>query len=220
MVEQKLPKLTTRVRFPSPAPLRLVVFFVLACVGGAGAADNAAPGRFAVDHPFTLVDADGKSVGDSDFPGKFLLVYFGYTHCADQCPTALSAIVEALDEIGPAANSVQPIFITVDPERDRGAMLRDFTQAFDKRIVGLTGQPEQIAAAAKALHIDYSKVFDGSDNDYVIDHSTNLSIIDPDRRSAETVALAEPYQIAAKLIDVLAKAGVPLGDVNNLRAWR
>jgi protein SCO1/2 len=175
--------------------------------------------RFTIDHPFTLIDADGKSVSDSDFSDKFLLIYFGYTHCADQCPTALSSIVETLDEIGPAANSVQPIFITVDPERDYGAMLRQFTAAFDPRIVGLTGSSDQIAAAATALHIDYSKVFAGND-DYVIDHSTNLSIIGPDRHMAETVTLAEPYQIAAKLIDVLTKAGVPLADVNNLRAWR
>jgi len=183
------------------------------------AAARADAASFAIDHPFALVDADGKPVGDSDFPGKFLLIYFGYTHCADQCPTALSSIVEALGEIGPAANAVQPIFITVDPERDRGAILRRFTAAFDPRIVGLSGSPDQVAAAAKALHIDYGKVFAGND-DYVIDHSTTLSIIGPDRRSAESVALAEPYQIAAKLIDVLAKGGVPLGDVNNLRAWR
>jgi len=163
-----------------------------------------------------LVDADGKPVTDADFPGKFLLVYFGHTHCADQCPTALTAIVEA---IGAAANAVQPIFITVDPERDRGPMLRQFTAAFDPRIVGLTGSPEQVAAAAKALHIDYAKVF-ASDDDYVIDHSANLSIIPPDRRTAETVALTEPYQIAAKLIDALTRAGIPLADVNNLPAWR
>jgi protein SCO1 len=215
MVEQKLPKLTTRVRFPSPAPI--VAFLLLLCACLTGARADAV--RFAVDHPFALVDADGKPVSDGDFPGKFLLVYFGYTHCADQCPTALSSIVEALNEIGPAANAVQPIFITVDPERDRGPMLRRFTAAFDPRIVGLTGAPDEIAAAAKTLHIDYSKVFADND-DYVIDHSTNLSIIDPDRRMAQTLALAEPYQIAAKLIDVLAKSGVPLGDVNNLRAWR
>jgi protein SCO1 len=213
MAEQKLPKLTTRVRFPSPAPF--VAFLLFVAWGGAQAEST----RFPVDHPFALVDADGKPVTDRDFPGQFLLIYFGYTHCADQCPTALSAIVEALDEIGPAAKAAQPIFITVDPERDRGPMLRQFTAAFDPRIVGLTGSPEEVAAAAKALHIDYAKLFAG-DDDYVIDHSTNLSIIDPDRRTAETVALAEPYQIAAKLIDVLAKSGAPLADVNNLRAWR
>jgi protein SCO1/2 len=187
------------------------------CCAVRGAAAEA--GRFAVDQPIALVDADGKPVTDADFPGKYLLVYFGYTHCADQCPTALSSIAEALDEIGAAANSVQPIFITVDPERDRGPMLRQFAAAFDPRIVGLTGSPEQVAAAAKALHIDYAKLFAG-DDDYVIDHSTNLSIIPPDRRTAETIALAEPYQIGAKLIDALAKGGVPLADVNNLRAWR
>jgi protein SCO1/2 len=194
------------------------LLLLLACCCGVRGA-QAESGRFAVDHPFDLVDADGKPVTDADFPGKFLLVYFGYTHCADQCPTALTAIVEALGEIGAAANAVQPIFITVDPERDRGPMLRKFTAAFDARIVGLTGSPEQVAAAAKALHIDYAKVFAG-DDDYVIDHSTNLSIISPDRRTAETVALTEPYQIAAKLIDAFTKAGMPLADVNNLPAWR
>jgi protein SCO1/2 len=193
------------------------LLILVCCCAVQGAA--AESGGFAVDHPIALVDADGQAVTDADFPGKYLLVYFGYTHCADQCPTALSTIAEALGEIGVAANWVLPIFITVDPERDRGPMLRQFTAAFDPRIVGLTGSPEQVAAAAKALHIDYAKLFAG-DDDYVIDHSTNLSIIPPDRRTAETVALAEPYQIAAKLIDALAKGGVPLADVNNLRAWR
>ncbi len=186
---------------------------------GAASGARAETGRFPIDHSFALVDAEGKPVTDADFPGKFLLVYFGYTHCADQCPTALTAMVEALGEIGAAANAVQPVFITVDPERDRGPMLRKFTAAFDPRIVGLTGSPEQVAAAAKALHIDYAKVFAGAD-DYVVDHSSNLSIIPPDRLTAETVALAEPYQIAAKLIDVLAESGMPLAGVNNLRAWR
>ena len=186
-----------------------------ACVVGARADEV----RFAVDRPFALIDADGATVTSSDFAGKFLLVYFGYTHCADQCPTALSAIVEALDEIGPAAAAIQPIFITVDPERDRGAMLRQFTAAFDRRIVGLTGTAAQVATAARALHIDYGKVFAGGDDD-VIDHTANLTIIGPGRREATQVSLAEPYLIAAKLIEVLDKGRVPLGDVNNLRAWR
>ena len=209
----------TRARFPSPAPSAAFILALLVGFAGARAEPGGATGRFAVYHALALVDADGKPAGDADFPGKFLLIYFGYIHCADQCPTALTSIVEALNEIGPAAKAVQPIFITVDPERDRGAMLRQFTAAFDPRIVGLTGTTEAVAAAAKALHIDYGKVFAGSD-DYVIDHSTTLSIIGPDRRMAESFAMAEPYQIAAKLIDVLAQGGVPLGDVNNLRAWR
>jgi protein SCO1/2 len=173
----------------------------------------------ALDRPLVLADADGKTVTSDGFPGQWLLVYFGYTHCADQCPTALSAIVEALDEIGPAAAHIQPLFVTVDPERDHGDALRDFAAAFDQRLIGLTGSPEQIATAAQALSIEYQKVLSGSE-DYVIDHSATLSLIGPDRREAVTFAVAEPYRIAAKLIEVLARGGVALGDVNNLRAYR
>jgi protein SCO1/2 len=175
--------------------------------------------RVALDHPLVLADADGKPVTSDGFPGKWLLVYFGYTHCADQCPTALGAIVEALDEIGPAAQHIQALFVTVDPERDDGPALRDFTAAFDRRLIGLTGSPEQIRAAAQALGVAYQKVLAGGE-DYVIDHSTTLSLIDPERREAATFAMAEPYRIAARLIDALAGGGVALGDVNNLRAFR
>ena len=175
--------------------------------------------RIALDHPLILTDADGKTVTSDRFPGKWLLVYFGYTHCADQCPTALSAIVEALDEIGPAAQHIQPLFVTVDPERDHGPALPDFTAAFDKRLVGLTGSPEQIAAAAQALGIEYRKVLGGGD-DYVIDHSATLTLIGPGRHEAVTFDIAEPYRIAARLIEALAGAGLALGDVNNLRAYR
>jgi protein SCO1/2 len=175
--------------------------------------------RTALDRPLVLADSDGKTVTSDGFPGQWLLVYFGYTHCADQCPTALSAMVGALDEIGPAAAHIQPLFVTVDPERDHGATLRAFTAAFDQRLIGLTGSPEQVAAAAQALGIEYQKVLAGSD-DYVIDHSATLSLIGPDRREAVTFAVAEPYRIAARLIEALANGGVALGDVNNLRAYR
>lgn len=169
--------------------------------------------------PFTLIDADGKAVRSTDFPAKFLLIYFGYERCSDLCPTALSALGEALDELGPAADRLQPLFITVDPEHDRGPDLRKFTAAFDERIIGLTGTQEQIAGVAKSLGIQYEKVLI-ADDDYVIDHSATLSLIDPDGHAAETFTMAEPYQIAAKLFDKLARAGVPLGQVNNLGAYR
>jgi protein SCO1/2 len=128
-------------------------------------------------------------------------------------------MIEALGEIGPAAEHIQPLFVGVDPERDRGAVLRDFAAAFDKRLLGLTGSAEQIATTAQALGVEYRKVLGGSD-DYVIDHSTTLSVIGRDRREAITFAMAEPYQIAAKLIELLARDGVALGNVNNLRAYR
>ena len=128
-------------------------------------------------------------------------------------------MAEALAEIGPAADYIQPLFVTVDPERDHGAVLRDFAAAFDKRLVGLTGSQERIAAAAETLGIEYRKVLAGND-DYVIDHSSVLSLIGLDRRNAVTFAFAEPYMVAAKLIDELGRNGVALRDVNNLRAYR
>ena len=170
------------------------------------AAAGAADGRIAFA-PFALVDADGNTVRSTDFAGKWLLIYFGYTRCSDQCPTALSTLAAALDEIGSAADFIQPIFITVDPEHDKGPILRRFTAAFDKRLIGLGGASE----ATDAVRL-------GSD-DYVIDHSTTLSLVDPSGRSAETFAMAEPYQIAAKLISALDRAGVSLSKVNNIGAF-
>jgi protein SCO1/2 len=193
--------------------------FLLALLVSWGTAAAAAEKRVALDRPLVLADADGKTVTSNDFSGQWLLVYFGYIHCADQCPTALSAMVEALTEIGPAAEHIQPLFVTVDPERDRGATLKDFAAAFDKRLIGLSGSPEQIAAAAEALGIEYRKVLSG-DEDYVIDHSSVLSLIGPDRHEAVTFAFAEPYMIAAKLVESLERGGVALGNVNNLRAYR
>ena len=99
------------------------------CLGLASVAAKAGEAKFSLDRPFTLVDAEDIAVSSADFPEKWLLIYFGYTHCSDQCPTALSALTEALDGIGPAADDVKPLFITVDPARDRGPMLRDFTAA-------------------------------------------------------------------------------------------
>ena len=180
---------------------------------------SAAEAKITLDGPFSLIDADGKAVRSTDFPGKWLLIYFGYTHCVDQCPTALSAMTEAMDEIGPAADHIQPIFITVDPEHDNGPDLRNFTTAFDKRLIGLTGTTEQIAEIASSLGVKYQRVLLAND-DYVVDHSSTLSLIDPAGRSAVTFNLSEPYMIAAKLFDVLDRAGTPLHNVNNLDSYR
>ena len=136
--------------------------------------------RLAPDRPLTFVDADGRTVRSTDFAGKWLLVYFGYTHCTDLCPTGLSVLANALDQIGPAAEHVQPLFITVDPERDKGPLLRTFAQSFDKRLIGLGGSVEQIKEAATALGVSFAKVAQGG-SDYVVDHSSTYVLIDPAR---------------------------------------
>ena len=200
------------------ARLVLIVLAALAAASLNAPAARAA-GSFMLSGPFTLVDADGKTVSTAAFAGKWMLIYFGYTHCADWCPTSLSSIAEAMDQIGPAAEHVQPLFITVDPARDKGPMLRDYTASFDKRMIGLGGSPDQIAAVAKALGVKYEKVLLGND-DYVIDHSVTLSLIDPTGRHAETFEMAEPYQIAAKVLAALSSTGTSLGNVNNAAAFK
>jgi protein SCO1/2 len=193
----------------------LAAAFMLALDGAAASQEL----RLAPDRPLVFLDADGHAVLSSDFPGKWLLVYFGYTHCADLCPTGLTVMVTALDEIGPAATHVQPLFVTVDPERDKGHLLRTFTQSFDDRLVGLGGSVEQVREAATALGVSFEKVVQ-SGGGYSIDHSSTYTLVDPARTRAVVLRLAEPHMIAATLIEELAKAGVPLGDVNNVGAYR
>ena len=105
----------------------------------------------AIGGPFRLMDQNGKPVTDADLKGKWSLIYFGYTHCPDACPTALNDIAIALDQLGPKRDAVRPVFITVDPERDTPAALKDYVTAFDAPILALTGTPEEVAQAAKGV---------------------------------------------------------------------
>src|SRR5215471_14810487 len=167
----------------------------------------------------TFSDADGNVVRGTDFAGKWLLVYFGYSHCADLCPTGLSVLANALEQIGPAAEHIQPLFITVDPERDNGAVLRSFPRAFDPRMVGLGGSVDEIKTAAEVFGISIRKVMQG-DSDYVVDHTSSYTLVDPSRTQAEELREAEPHLLAAKLLAALSNAGVALDNVNNIGAYR
>jgi cytochrome oxidase Cu insertion factor (SCO1/SenC/PrrC family) len=175
--------------------------------------------RLAPDRPLTFIDADGRTVLSSDFPGKWLLVYFGYTHCADLCPTGLTAMVTALDQVGPAAAHVQPLFVTVDPERDKGPLLREFARSFDERLIGLGGSVDQIREAATAFGVVFEKVAQ-SGGGYSVDHSSTYTLVDPMHSHAIVLRLAEPHMIAARLIEELARAGVRLDELNNVGAYR
>jgi cytochrome oxidase Cu insertion factor (SCO1/SenC/PrrC family) len=100
-------------------------------------------GRGSVGGPFTLTDQTGKQRSDTEFRGKLMIVYFGYTYCPDVCPTDLMAITQALNALGPAAEGIQPVFITINPERDT-KVLADYVSAFHHSLIGLTGSPEEI----------------------------------------------------------------------------
>jgi protein SCO1/2 len=131
---------------------------------------------------FTLVDQNGKTVTAGDFRGRFMLVYFGYTYCPDVCPTTLTTMADAIDILDGDGDSVVPVFITVDPERDTPEHLKMYVNYFHPRLVGLTGTTQSVAAAAKAYRIYYAKApEDGaSGDDYLMDHLAFVFLMGPD----------------------------------------
>jgi protein SCO1/2 len=133
-----------------------------------------------VGGPFRLTDQHGVGVTDEDFRGEYLLIYFGYTYCPDVCPTSLQAMAEAIDALGEHAGRVRPIFFTIDPERDTVEAMQAYVTHFHPRMVGLTGTPEQVAAAAKAYRIYYRKAQDEGMGDYLMDHSSLYYLMGPD----------------------------------------
>jgi cytochrome oxidase Cu insertion factor (SCO1/SenC/PrrC family) len=153
------------------------VAFWLGPPGGRGVVGQ---GFGSVGGPIALVDPAGKPVTEKDFAGKYALVFFGYTTCPDVCPTELSAMATALDQLGPKADKVVPVFVTVDPERDTPEVVGQYAQAFSPRIVGLSGTPEQIAKAAKSFRVYYQKAPQGDGATYLMDHSAFTYLMGPE----------------------------------------
>jgi protein SCO1 len=140
-------------------------------------------GTALVGGPFSLVGTDGKPVTDRDFRGRYMLIFFGFTHCPDICPAELQVIAQALEQLGDKAKNVVPIFITLDPERDTPEAMGSYVKSFGPNFVGLTGSPEAIAAAAKAYRVSYAKVEDKeSAANYGVDHSALVYLMDPEGR--------------------------------------
>jgi protein SCO1/2 len=141
--------------------------------------------REIVTGEFSLIDSRSEPVTDTDFRGSWLLIFFGFTHCPDICPTTLGTVALIMDELGVAGDALQPIFITVDPARDTPEVVGAYVAAFHPRIIGLTGSEGQVAAAAKSHRAYYAKVpVSGATgtgtNDYAVDHSAHLYLMDPD----------------------------------------
>jgi protein SCO1/2 len=133
--------------------------------------------------PFELTDQNGKRVSDKDFEGKYRLIYFGFSFCPDVCPVDLQNIGRAMRELEKEqpdlAAKIQPIFISVDPERDTPAVLKPFVSAFHPRLIGLTGSPAEIADVAKSYGVYYSKPEQGQSKDYLVDHSRIALLFGP-----------------------------------------
>jgi cytochrome oxidase Cu insertion factor (SCO1/SenC/PrrC family) len=135
-------------------------------------------GKADIGGPFTLAGEGGKRVSLADFSGKVVVLYFGYTFCPDVCPTDLHTIAAALDALGADRDKVQPVFITLDPERDTPAQLAAYVKSFSPRFVPLSGTEQETRAVATAYKVFYEKVRPPGSSHYVIDHTAFTFIID------------------------------------------
>lgn len=162
---------------------------------GAPAADPPLAGA-RIGGPFTLTDQDGKTVRDTDFAGRYRLVYFGYSFCPDICPVDLQKLMRGLSQFEKAdaarGAKVAPMFITVDPDRDTPAALKPFVSRYHPRLVGLTGTPEQIAAVAKAYVVTYNKVPGSAPDRYLMAHSQLAFLMDPQGKPLALLPLDDP----------------------------
>lgn len=133
---------------------------------------------FAVGGNFTLTSHENTSYSLADSQGKVVVIAFGYTFCPDICPTALATISSALHRIGDAANQVDPLFISVDPDRDTPEKLGEYIPYFHPRLIGLTGNAETIAEIAKRYYVRYEFVGKGQNENYTVDHTASLYVVD------------------------------------------
>ena len=157
-------------------------------------------GRGHVGGPFTLIDQTGKPRSDTDFRGKLLLVFFGYTTCPDICPTELMQIGLAVDRLGAASDQVQPLFISVDPARDTPSVLAPYVAQFHPRLIGLTGTPEQVRAVADAYKAYYAKYLSPDGAVYLIDHTGFVYLMG---RSGEYLGFFPPDTSADRMVEVI-----------------
>ena len=135
------------------------------------------PGPSAIGGPFTLTGQDGKPFTDQDMKGKPFLVFFGYTHCPDICPTTLFELSEVLHAMGKDADRINALFITVDPDRDTAAVMKDYLSSFDPHLRGATGTQQQIEAVEKEYRV-YAKKVPTKNGDYSMDHSAVVYLMD------------------------------------------
>jgi protein SCO1/2 len=165
---------------------------------------KSAPASSAVGGAFQLVDQNGQPATEKALKGKWSAVFFGFTYCPDVCPGTLQGLSAATDILGPKAKNLQIVFISVDPGRDDVKQMKDYLSAdyVPKSTLGLTGTPEQVAAAAKAYRVYYAKVGDGPG--YTIDHSTAIYLMDPKGRFVTVIPYnLPPEDIARRIADAM-----------------
>lgn len=167
-------------------------------------AEGAAAGGFhsvditGVDYAgrLSLPDVDGRPRSLADFKGQVVVVFFGYVHCPDVCPTTLAELAEIKRQLGADGARLQAVFVTLDPERDTAPMLKAYVQGFDPAFVALRGTPQQVADAAKSFKVFYQKVKGGTEEGYLVDHTAGSYVFDPQGR-----------------VRLFARYGMPVADL-------
>ena len=153
----------------------------------------------AIGGPFQLTDQNGKAVTDKSLKGKPTLIFFGYTHCPDVCPTSLFEISEVLRVMGKDADKLNAVFISVDPERDTQATMKDYLSSFDPHLQGLSGDPAETAKVISSYRV-YAKKIPTKDGDYTMDHTALIYLMDRDGRFVSPFNLKRtPEEAAAEL---------------------
>ncbi|MGE3144400.1 MAG: SCO family protein [Pseudorhodoplanes sp.] len=188
---------TTRILIVLTAFLGGLLLFTAGIFLITGRATPPAPLASAVGGPFQLVDQDGKAVSDVTLKGKPYLVFFGFTHCPDVCPTTLFEISEILTRLGPDAGKVNALFVTVDPERDTAAKLKDYLQSFHPQLRGATGSVDAVDRMLKAYRVYYKKVPTQGD-DYTMDHTALVYLMDKQGRFVAPFNMKRTPEAAAK----------------------
>lgn len=178
----------------------LAVWFV------AGGALEPPPGNLAVGGPFTLTSQTGETFDSATLEGQPYVVFFGFSHCPEVCPTTLYELSRDLKALDPESKDLRVLFVTVDPERDTPAFLADYVANFDPRILGLTGTPEQIAATAKRFHVFYERV-PTSDGSYTMNHTALAFLMDRKGRFFGTLDYEEGDEVKLEKLRRLLREG-------------
>ncbi|TVO58640.1 SCO family protein [Denitromonas halophila] len=191
-------------------PLFAAALLALASLGAAAAApdDDAQPLR----PRYLLMDAKGRAVTNETFPEQFQLISFGYTFCPDVCPTTLAEVADVMKQLGPLAERVQPVFITVDPVRDTPVNLQQYADFFDPRIIGLSGSPALVAKVAQNYKVRYEIVRepDAAPDAYTVDHSAGMYVLAPGGSFVKKFAFGTPVsQIVDDLRQLIEQAPAP-----------
>jgi len=174
-------------RFFEPSPVTETVAGVSVTIPSLG------PG-FAMNAPFQLVNEDGKAVTEADFAGKASLWFYGFANCPDICPTALAEMAALLTQLGPDADKLNAVFVTVDPERDTVAVLKPYVDYFDPRIIGLTGELADVEAMAKSRFVSFEKI-PGEGDDYAMQHPALIYLVDAKGEFAGTLDDKEAMEV-------------------------